>query len=385
MNIQRCPECGQRLTTNYCDICMRKVPFGGVRTAKRQEPWENRDGSSAHRREKDHECISFGEEKKPKKITYTKPRRKTTVSKKKGASVIAIFIAIMSVIGPLFGLVEDAIDSVAPSPEIDVSDGFVMAGDPGAEDVPAVIAEEIYNANGIRVTADYAGLSYGDYSVFVTIYNDTDQKISVDFDLVSVNGYMVPFGLYQDVKAGKSEQTYLTFYNGELAEAGIERISDVTFEMNVYDENTYEDIVTGELLTIRTEHTGETEPAADITGLELYTDGDFRVVLTDVTLPGYDDCELTLYAENNSGDQVNIYCEEMWINGETVEGYYSKTLRADTRAIDKVYLYELEELNIEELSDVEDISLELYVEYMDGWDILQSNRETVTFAPNQIS
>ena len=28
MNVQRCPECGQRLNTNYCDICMKKVPFG---------------------------------------------------------------------------------------------------------------------------------------------------------------------------------------------------------------------------------------------------------------------------------------------------------------------------------------------------------------------
>lgn len=381
MNVQRCPECGGRLHTNYCDICMRRVPFGGIKRETQRDPWENRDGSSAHRREKDHECIRFED----KKTTFVKPQRKSAVGNKKGASVIAIVVAVFSLLPALFNLAEETIFIPAPEPEYQMLEGFVAAGDPGAENVPGVIAGEIYNANGIRITADSAGLSYGDYTIFLTIYNETDKKISVNFDLVSVNGYMVSFGLYQDVKAGKSEETYLTFYNGELAETGIEQIADVTFVMDVYDEDTYEDIVIGELLTIQTDYTGTAEPAVDISGLELYTDGDFRVVLTDVTLLGYDDCELTLYAENNSGDQVNIYCEQMWINGETVQGYYSKTLRADTRAIDRVYLYELEEMNIEDLSDVEDISLELYVEHMDGWDILESKRETVIFAPNQIS
>ena len=383
MYVQRCPECGQRLNTNYCDICMRKVPFGGVKLANRRDPWENRDGSSAHRWEKDHECISFADGKKAKKTTYRSYRK---AANKKGASVVAIILAIFSLLPAVFGLIEEAVDSISVrEPEYSISDGFVAAGEPGAENVPGVIFQEIYNANGIRITANSAGLSYGDYTIFVTIHNDTDQKIAVDFNLVSVNGYMVPFGLYQDVKAGKSEETYLTFYNGDLEEAGIEQIADVSFVMDVYDEDTYEDIVTGELLTIQTDYTGTAESAVDIYGLELYNDGDFRIVLTDVTLPGYDDCELTLYAENNSGDKVNVSCEEMWINGETAQGYYSKTLRTDTRAIDRLYLYDLEELNIEALSDVEDISLELYVEHMDGWDILESKRETVIFAPNQIS
>ena len=64
MAIQRCPECGQRLKTNYCDICMRKVPFAGKRTKAVLDPWEY---SSAHREEKGHQCVSFGDET-PKKI-----------------------------------------------------------------------------------------------------------------------------------------------------------------------------------------------------------------------------------------------------------------------------------------------------------------------------
>ena len=55
MNVQRCPECGQRLNTNYCDICLRKVPFGGVKLGNRKDPWESRDGSSAHRMDRGQE------------------------------------------------------------------------------------------------------------------------------------------------------------------------------------------------------------------------------------------------------------------------------------------------------------------------------------------
>ena len=145
MYVQRCPECGQRLKSNYCDICMRKVPFGGVKLANRRDPWDSHDGSSAHRQEKGHECVSFDVEKNPK--TTFRSYRKSNAANKKGASVVAIILAILSLLPALFGLVEEAVESVpAPEPQYNVSDGFVEAGDLGAEDVPNVIAEEIYNA-----------------------------------------------------------------------------------------------------------------------------------------------------------------------------------------------------------------------------------------------
>ena len=386
MNVQRCPECGQRLNTNYCDICMRKVPFGGVKLAKRRDPWDRRDGSSAHRMEKNHEGISFGDEKKPKKTTFTKPQKRTAAPNKKGASVVAIILAVFSLLPALFGLVDEFTGSEPVLvPEYNVYEGFVVAGDPGAEDVPGVIPGEIYNQDGIRITVDDAGLSYGEYTVLLTIYNETDQNISVSMDLVSANGYMVPYGVYHDLRAGKSEQTYITFYSHELDKAGITQVADVAFVLDVYETDSYEEIVVREPVAFETDYDGSEEPAVDISGLELYNDGSFKMILRDAMLDDDGDCMLELYMENLSGSIVNVYSGIVMVNGEEVSGYISRTLRSDTRAADRAYIYELDErtdLDITELSQIEEITIELYVEYMDGWDIVESFSEAVTFEPS---
>ena len=386
MNVQRCPECGQRLNTNYCDICMKKVPFGGVKLANRRDPWESRDGSSAHRMEKNHECISF--EKTETKSFRMPVKKQNSANRKKAAPGLGILLAVLSLLPALFGLFEEAVDSVAvPEPEYNIYEGFVLAGDPGAEDVPSVIAGEIYNANGIRITADDAGLSYGDYTVLMTIYNDTEQDISVSMDLVSVNGYVMPFGVYQDVRAGESAQTYLTLYGYELEKTPIVQVAEVVFSLEIYEENSFENLVMGELVAIKTEYDGNAEPAVNISGLELYSDGSLSVILRDVYMYDYGDCELNLYMENLSGSTVNVYSGEIMVNGEAVSGYISKTLRPDTRAIDNGYIHELDErvgLDIEELSQIEEITIDLYVDYMDGWDIVETISEKITFDPSAI-
>ena len=60
-------------------------------------------------------------------------------------------------------------------------------------------------------------------------------------------------------------------------------------------------------------------------------------------------------------------------------------MRPGTRAVDDVYIYELEEMNIEQLSQLEEITMALKVEYMDGWEVLESHSEAVTFDPNAIT
>ena len=383
MNAQRCPECGQRLNTNYCDICMRKIPFGGVQLAKCRDPWDSSDGSSAHRQERGHECVSFGNEKKPKKTTFRSYRKTTN---KKGASVVAIILAVFSLLPAVFGLIEEVVDSVpVPEPEyLNTKDGFVEAGDPGAENVPGVIVGEVYNDNGVRITVDTAGLSYGDYVIYFTIHNDTDRKLGISGDMVSINGYMLPFGFYHDIKAGKSAQTSLAFYSYELEKAGITQISDVTFALSAYENNNYEPIFSNELVTLQTTVEATAEPAVDVSGLELYNDGNLRIVLTDVSMPLYGECQLDLYMENFSDRPVNVFSAGAAVNGETVAYSIWSSLRSDTRAITSGYLYELNAMEIEEVSQIEEITLELYVEYLDGSHVAQTISEAVTFDPNAI-
>lgn len=385
MKVQRCPECGIRLTTNYCDICMKRVPFTGVPA---KQTFQHMEGSSAHKMEKGHACISFADEKKPKKTTFIKPVKKYAPPKKKGAAAVAIALAAVSLLSAVFGIIEESVDSEpAPEPEYYSAEGFVKAGDLGAEGVPGVIPGEIYNANDIRITVDDAGLSYGEYTIFFTVYNDTDQKISVNFENISVNSFMLPFGAYQEVRSGKSEQFSIAFYADELEKAGIEQVFEVAFEVYAYEANSYDDIVIGDLVTLYTDADLTMVPALDISGLELYNDGSLWVVLQDINLNEYGECELELYTENLSGSSVNIYSGQVWVNGEEVSGYFWKALRPDTRAIDSCYIYELDErvdLDITELEQIKEMTIDLYVEYMDGLDVVESHSESVTFEPGAI-
>lgn len=381
--INRCPECGQRLKTNYCDICMRKVPFGGVRQEKYREPWDIKDGSSAHRMEKDHECISFEkEEKKP----FRKPAAKQgSASPKKILQKIAIFIAVFSLVPSLFGFIEEmtGADSIAvPEPEINVHDGFVAAGDFGAEDVPKVTPGEIYNENGVRVTVDAAGLSYGDYCIFLTIYNETDHKISVNADQLSVNGYMFPYSLYQDVKAGKSEQTRLNFYDFELERIGISKVGKVEFILDIYDEYNYES--TRKLVAIETDYPVDYGAMTTIAGMPLYSDEDLTVILQNMEMDGAGDCKLSLYMQNHSQNTINLYSETVWVNGEEASSYVWNMLRPNTCAVVDAYIYQLNDLHIQSLEEIGEITIELEIEHLDDYELLEFRTETITFEPGAI-
>lgn len=378
--IQRCPECGQRLTSNYCDICMRKVPFHGVKQAKHREPWEIKDGSSAHRMEHGHECVSFEiEEKKP----LRKPAAKRPAAPpKKILQKIAVFIAVFSLVPSLLGILEETTGTesiAAPEPEVNVYDGFVAAGDPGAEDMPKVTPGELYNEDGVRVTVDAAGLSYGDYTIYMTIYNETDHKISVSTDLLSVNGYMISNGLYQDVKAGKSEQTYLTFYDFELEKAGIEKVGKVEFVLDIYDEYNYES--TRKLVAIETDYPMDYSAITAVSGAPLYSDEDLTVILQDINLDSAGDCELDLYVQNHSQNTVSIYSETVWIDGEEVSCFIWNMLRPNTCAVDNAYIYEL---NVGSLDEVGEITIDLEIEFMDDFELLEMRRESITFKPDTI-
>lgn len=389
MNVQRCPECGQRLNTNYCDICMRKVPFGGVKMGKRQDPWDSRDGSSAHRMEKGHECVSFGKDRKVTwagssahrmekdhecisfgkegKKTFSKPAKKQTAAGgKKAASLVAVIFGLLSLLPSLFGIFEDITMSgseVAPEPEASIQ-----------EVVPAIAPREIYREGGITVIVDGSDLYYDDYAVYMTVINDTEEAVIVGTDLLSVNGIMHQAGYYASVAAGETVQEILQLYTWELEQDGITEIAEISFFLNLYREEDYSDIARSELITLETDIADAYEPPQPPNGRDLYTGDDVLLRLT-----GMDDysgeCALYLYLENLSENTVSVSAANAYVNGDHVEDtYFWEILRQDTCSLTCVNLYY-------EDTVVEEVTLELLIEHLDGQEVTDSRIETITFEP----
>ena len=369
MNEHRCPECGQRLKTNYCDICMRKVPFGGVKLSNRRDPWEIRDASSAHRTEKDHTCITFPQkEKKPFSISLPK---KTAPDKKKATSVVAIVLAILSLLPALFGLIEEmSVPEPAPQPEplTGQYEGFV----------PAIEPCEIYNDRGVSVVVDYVDLYYDDYTVFLTVVNESEEDIVVGTDLLSVNGFMHQSSFYAEVEANASVQSTLQIYSWELERDGIQEIAEIAFYLNIYPDN-FSNMVQSELITLRTDAAPIYEQPVFPEGWSLYISDDVKWNLVNCS-DNYGNYELDFYVEHLSQSVISISTPVIRINGIQSDGYLWTTLRPGTRSNCEIYLYAD---GVDTLEEIEEISMEVLIEYVDGYEITASRTETITFNPNE--
>ena len=362
MKVQRCPECGIRLKTNYCDICMKRVPFTGVPA---KQTFQHAEASSAHRMEKGHTCVSF--ERKEKKTFPMPANKQQTMDPRKLLRIVAIIFALITLVPTLFSIVQELTYS-EPIPEPEP----ILVGD-----VPAIEPREVYNDGKVIVTADFAALYYDDYTVFMSVINESGEDLIVGTDLVSVNGFMHQTSLYAEVDAGETVQESLQIYSWETERDGIDEIAEIAFYLCIYPDD-YSETTRSELITLTTDADYTEIPREVTDGWELYQDESVTVRLLSCAGNG-DDLELKLYLENPSAETISVYTENIYVNEEKAQGFFWETLRSDTRSNREVYVYET---GVDSLEQVESITFQLVIDHMDGYLITDSHTETVTVYPN---
>jgi len=415
MQVRRCPECGNRLKSDYCHICMKRIPYlaqqkdtssthreeAGHTCVSFDDPWEaggkkpsafqrlsdlrwNRDASSSHREEK-HTCVTFDTPRKTEKNVFTrigdaKQQRRQAKNGKKQVKTAAIVIAVMSVVSSLFSAV-DSETEVQPEPEYAYGE-YIYAGDQGAEGVPGIESTELFNNGPIVITADSAGLFYEDYAIAVTIMNESEQDITVSTDLMCINGYMIASsGLFTQVESGETLHDYLIAYSFDLEEAGIKQVAQMAFTLDIYDSEEYTDIAQTDLITLDTQIVDDYIQPVDDSGWELYNEDGLRIVLRSTEVSDYDDCSMILFLENETDRMVCLYDNGITLNGQGSSGVLWSTLLPHTRAIEEIYLYDLAALGIEDVSDMEEMTVELQMEYMTDWYVEESQNVLLTFSP----
>lgn len=376
MEIIRCGECGSRLDAGYCPMCMKRIPL----TAREKEkPWRQRTYTQTQE-EKDHKCITFDA---PAEQPRPKAKKKHTI---KPAAILAIVAAVFSLFTAIGDFIEDtASDSLDVEPEINDS-AYLEAGQPGAEEMPRLEERVLYQQDGITVTAQSIGLYYADTAICVMLQNDTEQDVTISSNLLCVNGYMLPTsGLFAQVDAGDAYQTYLYLYADELAEAGIEDVAEVTFGLDIYDSEEYTDV--GEMAPTRLTTEAEASQPYIPEGKVLYDQEGVRILLCSTEVGEYGDCDMTLYLENNTDDLVTLYDTGVYLNDQESIGSLWSALLPQSRAIAHIYLYEMDELDITDLADIQEVFLDLHIEYSDGqdltnWKHLETVDTDLIFNPN---
>lgn len=392
MKEARCPECGNRLDSNYCHMCMKRVPFPA---GKEETPWQQKKYTPSP--EETHDCIHFDEPEQTKKtpkpnvLTAALQRPKRTQNKKQGIAVAIIVAAcaMVSVFAGILGEVIDAWETDTAVPEYSYAD-YVQAGSPGAEDVPAIEPVELYNAEGILVAVDSAGVYDDEYAVAVTVTNNSDRAVTVTTDYLCVNGCMyTSSSLYAQVEEGGSAQCYLSFYEYDLQTAGIEQVAKIQFCLDIYDADTFDPIDYTELITLETDLAGDYEQPTDDSGWELYDGDGVRILMKEMEM-SYGDCLISMYIENNTDKLVNLYAEGISVNGEQIDGVMWENLLPNTRAISSVYLFDLEGDGITDLEQIEELTMELCIEFadaasMEDWNSVLSRNATITFTPAELT
>lgn len=374
----RCPECGMRLRSSYCDICMRRIPLQspGALPANYKE----KDTSSSHR-EEDHSCITFDTPQKTgARVSATRRSAGQVRRKPQAVKLILILTVVLSLLTFLYALVDS---DGSTGPEVD-PEAFFPAGTPGAQDVPSIDPVELYSADNLSITVDAAGLYYDNYAFAVTVRNETDQNIAVSSDYLCVNGYMLPSAiLYEQIPAGETCQTYWEFYSFVLDEAGIEQVQQVQFCLDIYDSDEYTDIARTDSICLETNAPDSYVQAVDDSGRELFNEDGVRIVLKDSQVNSYGDFTMKLFIENNTDRMVDLSSVSLNINQEETGGFFWSTLLPHTRAIESIDFYEISELGISELSQIEQVRIEALIDYMDDGLPERSRVCIIEFDPRQ--
>ena len=103
----------------------------------------------------------------------------------------------------------------------------------------------LYDQEGIKIyflKLDQSNSLWG-ADMYLYIENNTKQNITVQANDVSVNGYMIDPMFSATVNAGKKIYDTITFFNSDLDKNEITDIKEVELKFDIFDPDTWEDIV----------------------------------------------------------------------------------------------------------------------------------------------
>ena len=248
----------------------------------------------------------------------------------------------------------------------DLSAGLSEATDttsthtPVANNEDVTIAETvIYDENGICITATELEDTWAGYEVKLLIENNSANNILVTADSLSINGYMSALsGLYANVAAGKSAYESLNLSSSTLDQANIDVISNIQFLLDISDADSWTPLYTSDLVTLLTSAKDHTQNVDD-SGEVVYDKDGIRVICKGLKQDIIWDGTIVFFIENNSDKTMNVYAEDVSVNGFMCSASLWSHLRNGTMAIDGMTLINLDELNVESIDDISNVEFKL--------------------------
>ena len=214
----------------------------------------------------------------------------------------------------------------------------------------------IFEAEGIKITAkEYVEDSFWGEGIKLLIENTSETDLGVSCDALIVNDFMVSELFSSVVAAGKNANETVYIYSSELKAAGIDVIGKIEFLFRLYDADEYSTVYTGDWSVIETSKVNEIDTTAEIEGVELVNLDGIRVLAKAVDENSFWGAAVVIYAENSSGKNIIVECEDCSVNGFMMTAWLYSKIYDGKKAVESIDLLstELEENGIEKIEEIE--------------------------------
>lgn len=216
---------------------------------------------------------------------------------------------------------------------------------------------------GLTATATGISLDAANgLSVTISVQNATQKTVDVAEARILVNGYQLEDAyFYLSVQPGETGEGKVSFDKEELSACGIREVAEVDLQLTSWDDSTYEDLVTGELVKLETSAKGSFEQTYDDSGISLYDANGVKIVCRSLDNDDYSDGALLCYVENNREGEVRLtaQADSVLVNGEAADSAFDLRLLPGTRALAKLRLKNLEELELSSIYEVTELQFVL--------------------------
>lgn len=280
-----------------------------------------------------------------------------------------------------------AVQGGAPAPEaVDAPEAAPAEAPANAIDATAVEEVVLLDDELCTVTIKKFEIPEDDYYGFsakVFVENKTsDINIWAHMENVSVNGYMIDPYWGEDVAAGHKSNSEMSIRKEDLAANGITDISELSFRMEIDDDDNYDDLEMADftVLPFGTNVPAQPEPTFDDTDIVLVDNEDFCMIITGE--PVWSDYYLSLpvYIENrtNRNIQLDAYGSSA-LNGYEISPSLYGTIAAGKR-INTEISWSVDELTENDIEAIEDVELDLTVSDADDWSADSIFEDMIYFA-----
>ena len=222
------------------------------------------------------------------------------------------------------------------------------------------------------------------YTLKVQLENKTDKDLTFSFSNVSVNGYMCDPIWATTVTAGMKANENIRFSPESFARNGIETVTDLEFQLDVYDSNNWDaehlisDVFTlyplgEEAFTLYTREPQETDRI-------LFDNENCTMIVTGFDPESVWGYTMEVYLENKTDKTLTFTTQDAAVNGFMCDPFWANTVAPGKASNTNITWFpsSLEEAGI---TEVENLTLPIRVYDANDWMAEDILNETFTVQP----